>query len=245
MRSRVHEFGGGLFCASSELAVFIDGRSGVPHAVSFSPGAQPRPLVCGSSDERGRYADGLIDAERQRWLGVRETTRCDQLVALPLAGGEPQVLRQEADFCGYAALSPAGDQLAWLEWSLPSMPWERTELWCSPIDASGGLSDPQRIAGGDGTAESLFQPLWSPMDSCWWRRIAVAGTPQRWCLDQQPAWQSHVAAGLRNRHAPVGVWHAHPGCQRQRPAGVGLLQGEWSFWQYPGSNSNGSAFPAA
>ena len=53
LRSRVHEFGGGLFCASSELAVFIDGRSGVPHAVSFSPGAQPRPLVCGSSDELG------------------------------------------------------------------------------------------------------------------------------------------------------------------------------------------------
>ena len=121
---------------------------------------------------------------------MRETTRCDQLVALPLAGGEPQVLRQEADFCGYAALSPAGDQLAWLEWSLPSMPWERTELWCSPIDASGGLSDPQRIAGGDGSAESLFQPLWSPDGqllvasdrSGWW-------TPQRWCPDQQPAWQ--------------------------------------------------------
>ena len=161
----------------------------MPHAISYGPGAQPRPLVRGASADHGRYADGLIDAPRQRWLGVRETT-ADQLVALALAGGEPQVLRQEADFCGYAVLSPAGDQLAWLEWSLPSMPWERTELWCSPIDASGGLSDPQRIAGGDGSDESLFQPLWSPDGqllvasdrSGWW-------TPQRWCPDQQPAWQ--------------------------------------------------------
>ena len=88
LRSRVHEFGGGLFCASSELAVFIDGRSGVPHVVSYGPGAQPRPLVRGASDEGGCYADGLIDAPRQRWLGVRETNSCDQLVALPLAGGE-------------------------------------------------------------------------------------------------------------------------------------------------------------
>ena len=53
-------------------------------AVGFPMPSWPslEPLVRGASDEPGRYADGLIDAERQRWLGVRETTRCDQLVAL-------------------------------------------------------------------------------------------------------------------------------------------------------------------
>ena len=235
LRSRVHEFGGGLFCASSELAVFIEARSGIPHAVSFSPGEQPRPLISGPSDECGRYADGLIDTQRQRWLGVRETTSCDQLVALPLSGGEPQVLRQEADFCGYAALSPAGDQLAWLEWSLPAMPWERTELWCSPIDAAGELSHPQRIAGGDGCAESLFQPLWSSAGellvasdrSGWW-------TPQRWCPDQQPAWQPLPLPQACETAMPQWVYGMRTmAASESALLALACAQGEWSLWQYP------------
>lgn len=235
LRSRVHEFGGGLFCATSEQAVFIDGRSGIPHVVGFSPGAQPKPLISDQAAGPGRYADGLIDGARRRWLGVRETNSSDQLVALPLSGGEPQVLRQGADFCGYAALSPAGDQLAWLEWSLPAMPWERTELWCSPISSSGELLDPQRIAGGENTPESLFQPLWSSKGellvasdrSGWW-------TPQRWCPDQQPAWQPLPLPLPCETAMPQWVYGMRTmAASEDALVALACAQGEWSLWQYP------------
>jgi acetyl esterase/lipase len=235
LRSRVHEFGGGLFCASEELAVFIEGRSGVPHVVTFSPGAQPSPLTNPEDESPGRYADGLIDAARQRWLGVRETETSDQLVALPLTGGQPQLLRQGADFCGYAALSPCGDQLAWLEWSLPWMPWERTELWWSRLGDSGELLSPRRIAGGDQNPQSLFQPLWSGdgqlliASDCsgWW-------TPQRWCPGQHPAWQPLPLPQACETAMPQWVY----GMRTMATSESALLalachQGEWSLWHYP------------
>ena len=80
-------------------------------------------------------------------------------MAVPLAGGPAQPLRAAADFCGYAVLSPSGQQLAWLEWNLPWMPWERTELWWSALGEAGELLEPKCLAGGDREPQSLFQPL--------------------------------------------------------------------------------------
>ncbi len=178
LRSRVHEYGGGAYAVAGPDLVFVNDGDRCLWHLELSPGGsgaagEPRRLT--SAGDRA-FADGLIDAQRRRWLGVMEADGRDQLVALPLAGGEPQTLHQPADFCGYAALSPDGRQLAWVEWQQPWMPWERSQLWLADVDAGGQLQRVRRVAGDGPGAISVFQPLWiGPQqlvvasDACgWW-----------------------------------------------------------------------------
>jgi dipeptidyl aminopeptidase/acylaminoacyl peptidase len=132
-------------------------------------GSPPTPLTPPPDPERGgirwRYADGLIDEKRKRWIGIREEHaegRVDNtLVAVDLAQPGPGImLAQGADFYSSPALSPDGKRLAWLQWQHPNMPWVGTELWQADIAADGSLASPRRVAGGD--SESVFQPQWSP-----------------------------------------------------------------------------------
>ncbi|MFM7269220.1 MAG: alpha/beta hydrolase family protein, partial [Cyanobium sp.] len=168
------------------------------------PGSAEAPRRLTSADPARRFADGLIDAPRQRWIGVLEEGEAEALVAVPLAGGEPQPLRQAADFIGYAALSPSSSHLAWVEWQRPWMPWERSELWLGRIGAAGELLEARRIAGsgaGDREGISIFQPLWIPRAegpadlvvandrSGWWNLECLRGA-EALTAAEEPRWQA-------------------------------------------------------
>lgn len=162
LRSRVHEFGGGLYAVHGDDLVFVNGADGGLWWLDQRQCTEPVCLLLPHNDRGDRLGDGVIDPHRRQWIGVCDSHDRDRLLALPLAGGDPVVLRQQASFCGSPALAPDGTGLAWLEWDLPWMPWERTSLWWSPLGPRGELLDPQRIAGGDDAPQSLFQPLWTP-----------------------------------------------------------------------------------
>jgi len=165
LRSRVHEYGGGAVAVGADTLVWVhDGdRCLWQQALAAGGGGAvgaPRRLL--EPGDRG-FADGLIDAGRDRWIGVMEAGGRDRLVAVPLAGGEPTVLHEPADFCGYAALSPDGHRLAWVEWQQPHMPWERSQLWLAELSATGRLLNARPVAGSgadDPRGISVFQPLW-------------------------------------------------------------------------------------
>lgn len=161
LRTRIHEFGGGCFAVAADQVAFINGGDGAIWLLELAANSPPKQLTPARTEPSGGFAGGLIDAKRQRWIGVLEEAQRDHLVAVPLAGGPAQLLRGAADFCGYAVLSPSGQQLAWLEWNLPWMPWERTELWWSALGEAGELLEPKCLAGGDREPQSLFQPLWA------------------------------------------------------------------------------------
>ncbi len=214
VRSRLHGYGGGAFCADSAAVVFThDGDRQLwcldlptPGASTPAPGAPPPaprrltpppPPEGGASGGRA-FADGLLDRRRQRWLGVLEAQGRDQLVSVNLAGGAPQTLHQARDFCGSPALSPSGRHLAWLEWQQPFMPWERSELWLGRLTDDGSLTDVRRLAGADGAdavGESVVQPLWagphllfaSDRDG-WWtlRRVLDADASTGPLVEQTP-----------------------------------------------------------
>ena len=185
-----------------------------------APATGPKTMAGGPSlrltepDPERRFADGLIDPARGLWIGVLESGEQEALVSVPLAGGEPQLLRQPADFCGYAVLSPSGSHLAWIEWQRPAMPWERSQLWLGRLTPEGSLTDCRPIAGsmpGEGTAVSVFQPLWIPREgqpadlvvSCdrsgWWNleRLEAA---EALGAGKEPAWQP-----LLPLHAEFGM----------------------------------------
>ena len=191
LRSRVHAYGGGVYAIGSDQVVIVDDRDRCLWSLPL-PEAGPAPLpqarrLTPPADPASprSFADGLVDPWRQRWIGVMEQGGRDLLVAVPLTGGEPQILREPADFCGYAVLSPDGLALAWVEWQQPHMPWERSQLWLASVAADGRLEGARVLAGSDASAEqgiSVFQPLWAGPDLVvandrggWWNLERLAG----------------------------------------------------------------------
>jgi dipeptidyl aminopeptidase/acylaminoacyl peptidase len=167
-RSRVHEYGGGSCTVRNGTVYFsnfADGRlyrqmpnAAEPQALTPEPPAPGR---------QWRFADGVIDPRRNRWIGVREDHTVDgepvnAIVAVGLSdeGRSVQVLSSGHNFYASPRLSPDGRWLAWLAWDHPNMPWNGTRLYLGEVAQNGALSEPQAIAGG--ATESIFQPEWSP-----------------------------------------------------------------------------------
>jgi dipeptidyl aminopeptidase/acylaminoacyl peptidase len=178
-RTRVHEYGGGAWTVHDGtlyFSNFADGRlyrqtaGAAPQALTPAPPARGRDW---------RFADGVIDVRRNRWIGVREDHTGDgeavnSIVAVDLGSPHPnppphagegregagRVLASGHDFFASPRLSPDGRRLLWLAWDHPNMPWNGTLLYLAEIGADGTPHEPQVIAGGP--AESIFQPEWSP-----------------------------------------------------------------------------------
>jgi dipeptidyl aminopeptidase/acylaminoacyl peptidase len=166
-RTRVHEYGGAAALVANGVAYlsnFSDQR-----LYRLRPGTSPEPLTPAPSDpDRSlRYADGRVDAIRNRWIGVRQDhlnsaqNPENTIVAVDLdQGGPGVVLVQGSDFYSNPRVSPDGTKLAWLSWDHPNMPWVGTELWVGDLTSDGTLTGNEKLAGGE--AESIFQPEWSP-----------------------------------------------------------------------------------
>ncbi|HMN75445.1 MAG TPA: S9 family peptidase [Burkholderiaceae bacterium] len=182
VRSRVHEYGGGAMLADAGTLYFSNFADNLVYAQP--PQGAPRALT---AEPLQRHADFALDRPRRRLIAVREDHSQPgrepraSLVALPLAGGAGVELAAGADFYAAPRLSPAADQLAWLAWNHPRMPWEGSELWLADVGRDGLLARARRIAGGPG--EALVQPLWSPRGdlfvvsdrSGWWNLYRVQG----------------------------------------------------------------------
>ncbi|MDQ1612296.1 MAG: hypothetical protein QOG00_2227 [Pyrinomonadaceae bacterium] len=186
-RTRVHEYGGGDFVVHEGTIYFSNFAD--QRLYRQTPDAPaPEPLTPESNAEL-RYADAIMDAARQRLIAVREDHRgaaatgahepANTLVALSLNADENadggRVLASGYDFYSSPRLSPDGQQLAWLCWNHPNMPWDGTELWLGDVAADGTIANARRVAGG--RDESIFQPEWSPAEgrlhfvsdrSGWW-----------------------------------------------------------------------------
>jgi dipeptidyl aminopeptidase/acylaminoacyl peptidase len=166
-RTRVHEYGGGAWTmhdGTLYFSNFADGRlyrqapDAAPQALTPAPPARGRDW---------RFADGVIDRHRNRWIGVREDHTVEgeavnSVVAVDLNDGNApgRELVHGHDFFASPRLAPDGRRLLWLAWDHPNMPWNGTLLYLAELGADGALGAPQAIAGGP--AESIFQPEWSP-----------------------------------------------------------------------------------
>jgi dipeptidyl aminopeptidase/acylaminoacyl peptidase len=202
VRTRVHEYGGGALLAAggtvwfsnfADNRVYRIGRYGDP-----AEDQAPQPV---SSGDTLRYADFVLDASRDRLIGVREdhsagdTYAVNTICALGFDGSET-VLVDGNDFYSSPRISPDGKQIAWLCWDHPRMPWQGTELWLADIAADGTLINGRLIAGGEN--ESIVQPEWSP------------GGLLYFVSDRSGWWNLH-------RFAHDGV--VHPVCPRQAEFG--------------------------
>ncbi|MGC6482459.1 MAG: alpha/beta hydrolase family protein [Synechococcus sp.] len=202
LRSRVHDYGGGVLACHADgdqlLLVWIDDGDGClwsqrwqgldqssDNAAALDAMAPPRRLTTPGAV----LADGLIDPQRQRWLGVMEDKGRDWLVSVSLQHENqiPEVLHAPRDFAGYMALSSDGQQLAWVEWEQPWMPWDASSLWVAALNDAGMPQSPSLVAGSDPSRPerlSVFQPQWLPdgrllvaEDRSGWWNLMVSHAP--------------------------------------------------------------------
>jgi dipeptidyl aminopeptidase/acylaminoacyl peptidase len=209
VRTRVHEYGGGAWTIVRGVLYFSNFADA--RLYRLGPGeSEPTPLTPAppARDRQWRFADGIIDSTRKRWIGVREDhtvgAAVNALVAVDLAqpGASPGVILAGGhDFVSSPRLSPDGRRLAWLAWDHPNMPWNGTTLYLADLGDDGAIiGAPRAVAGG--ASESIFQPEWSPDGA---DLVFVSDRSGWWNLYRQT-----VATGLVRPIAPMTAEFGQP-----------------------------------
>jgi len=182
--TRVHEMGGLswlvcvwsgqpglLFAEKTDQRIYWKPENASPEAIT--PESSPGSLA--------RYSDFLIRGS-EIWC-VREITEGSSTTRDLIAISGPskiRVLDSTSHFYAHLALSPDQNQLAWISWEHPQMPWDGTELRIATINDSGNLLDSKVCAGS--TAEAVNSPAWSQNGSLYFISDA-SGFWNVWELD--------------------------------------------------------------
>jgi dipeptidyl aminopeptidase/acylaminoacyl peptidase len=158
VRTKVHEYGGAAFLVDAGDVWFCNDIDQRIYAVVRD--GKPEPL---SPEGSYRYADLLVDRRRERLICVREdhSGSGEPENALVAVGfdGKVVVLSRGADFYAAPRLSPNGEDMAWVQWHHPNMPWDETELMLSSVDEAGCLTEVMCVTGED---EAVLQPEFGP-----------------------------------------------------------------------------------
>ena len=182
--SKVHEYGGMAYAADQTHLYFVNAADQCIYQLNLNSSDKPKAITSPGL----RFADLVIDTAQQQLIAVAEKHQDDRepenfIVAIKIASGEVNTLVSGADFYAYPRISPDGQQLCWIEWRHPNMPWDSTQLCCARLTANG-LSDFTVIAGGDNN-QAIFQPSWSPDNQLyyvtdknnWWNICRANGEP--------------------------------------------------------------------
>jgi dipeptidyl aminopeptidase/acylaminoacyl peptidase len=200
-RSRVHEYGGAAYVVDDDLVIVSDFDTGRLNRVGAGGALQPL-----TPERAWRFADLVVDRPRNRLLAIREDHEPEtierhgeaenSLVAIDLASGAVTVLVSGSDFIAAPRLSPAGDQLAWLEWSHPNLPWDGTELRLTSVTPDGSLGEATTVAGSP--TDWIAQPRWSP-DGV----LHFVAEPNGWMnIHRLVGGEAELVAGLEAEFAP-------------------------------------------
>lgn len=191
VRNRVHEYGGRPWVGAGGKVAFTNWADQRIYAFDAAGG---EPVAISPEPERHhgtRYSDLTAGPGGTHVWCVRETVVGDRssdvrrdLVAVPLAGGEPLVLAASHHFMTAPQVSPDGRLAAWIGWEHPRMPWDGTELCVAELGDDGSFG-PHRVIAGS-TSESVCQVEWDGPDSLlvltdpdgWWNlfRIGLDGS---------------------------------------------------------------------
>ena len=148
-RTRVHEYGGGDYVVHEGTVYFSNFTD--QQVYRQTQDGTPERLTNQSTDDRVRYADAIVDAERNRLICVREDHGAEGkepencLVAVNINDGAESVLASGNNFYSSPRLSPDGSRLAWLTWNHPNMPWDGCELCVGEFADDGAIDNHRRL----------------------------------------------------------------------------------------------------
>ena len=140
IRTRVHEYGGKCFCVHRDSVIFNNWRDGRLYIQRLNADSSPRPLPAAVIPGCRGFADLVVSRDGNWVIGIIELEadesdreNINRIVAISLSeAGVDQpgfaTLADGEDFYASPVLSNDGEQIAWLEWSHPNMPWDQTRL---------------------------------------------------------------------------------------------------------------------
>ena len=183
VRTLVHEYGGSAWWVRNGTLVYsqyFDQR-----LYRRDKSGDSIPLTPESETQQSyRYADGRITNNEDWYVCVREThTSSDEepsneIVAVPLDGSQQiRVLVSGPDFVSSPRVSKEGNQIAWVQWNHPNMPWDDTQLCIASLEEM--VLSNQKVTKSK--AESFFQPEWDDQGNLhvvsdrnnWWNLFRV------------------------------------------------------------------------
>ena len=183
VRTLVHEYGGSAWWVRNGTLVYsqyLDQR-----LYRRDKSGDSIPLTPESETQQSyRYADGRITNNEDWYVCVREIhTSSDEepsneIVAVPLDGSQQiRVLVSGPDFVSSPRVSKEGNQIAWVQWNHPNMPWDDTQLCIASLEEM--VLSNQKVTKSK--AESFFQPEWDDQGNLhvvsdrnnWWNLFRV------------------------------------------------------------------------
>ncbi|MDQ7729661.1 prolyl oligopeptidase family serine peptidase [Halomonas sp. SpR8] len=180
--SRVNQYGGGSYTPLLGGVVWVRQHDQAIRHLDHHGASQ-----CWQKRPQTAYGGLCADPKRQRVLAVEEDTHGQRLIAI--TASSRQVLTEGADFCGAPILSNDGNYLAWVSWSLPHMPWQRSQLHLAQVAANGRLEAFERWDFGAAISQPQFGPhnalICMSDHAGWWQPWQVSlATPI--CLSSTP-----------------------------------------------------------
>ncbi len=159
-RNRTHEYGGGAFLCAAGRRFYINNSDQQLYEVIEN--GDSRQI---SHESAFRFADMILDSTRGLLYAVGEDHSEPEkientIVSISLENGKMKDIAAGHDFYSNPQLSPDGNQLLFLTWDHPNMPWDGTQLMLADLNVDGSIASTKKIAGG--RDESVFQPLWDP-----------------------------------------------------------------------------------
>ena len=159
VRNRVHEYGGGSYTVRDGIIYFVNYaderiyRIGKESIIPVTPEKN-------SDGSLGKYASLIISPNKEYLVFVyekefhgKQNENYLAMIKLSETMKEPTILSSGRDFYADPCFSDDGKKIAWLEWDLPWMPWDNTDLLMAEFGPTP--SSKKKIAGGDFTSICL------------------------------------------------------------------------------------------
>ena len=204
-RNAVHEYGGGSFAVGKKNIYFTNWDDQRIYVVAEK---NTSALTIEPPFEKSiRYSDLTLSYDEEWIFCVREThfekgEAKNELVAISTSKNHTIVLCTGRDFYSSPRINPANNEICWLEWDHPNMPWDGSELYIGNFD-SNGVSNKKLIDGSKNI--SIIQPEWSESgqliyisdESGWWNLKKYSDNKKSTILDEEtdhgePAWNFGV-----------------------------------------------------
>ena len=145
LRTKIHGYGGAPLTATLDgsdlILTWVDNKDNClwmrtwfyeeEKEKSFSFKFIPKiESICLTKKHNYFLAGGVIDLEKNIWIGLMEDEEGDHIVSYSLNKSEqyPKIIYSSQGLLGYLALNSKDRKLAWVEWKNTSMPWDLNEL---------------------------------------------------------------------------------------------------------------------
>ncbi|KAF8198376.1 alpha/beta-hydrolase [Mycena galopus ATCC 62051] len=219
VKTKVNGYGGAPATVYGGMVYFSHVRDGRVYQVKVEGSNVPEAITPENSSHKFANFD-VYPPDPNLLVGVFEdhtgstspSTVVNSLCFVNASTKTVSPLESDASFYSSPKFSPDGKRLVWVEWDLPDMPWNGTEIWVADVvvitespSLCLGLKNPKHVAGEHGKI-SVAYPTWLSND-CVLFTSDVSDFENPWSYDcttgtAKPVFETPLAEAFAQRDPP-------------------------------------------